>query len=53
MPMKRVIRQAGMKLGFWKLEVEVRGIVTYGMLNQSEQPTQSGHFSHLDPLYQQ
>jgi hypothetical protein len=25
----------------------------YGMLNQSDQPTQFGHFSHLDPPHQQ
>jgi hypothetical protein len=25
----------------------------YGMFNQSDQPAQFGHFSHVDPPYQQ
>jgi hypothetical protein len=29
------------------------GIGPCGILNQFDQPTQSGHFSHLDPPYQQ
>jgi hypothetical protein len=38
MPTKRVIGSSGMKLGFWKLELqqqvqEIKGIVTYGVLN--------------------
>jgi hypothetical protein len=41
-----------MKPGFWKLKatvgLEIQGI---GMLNQSDQPTQFGHFSYLDPPY--
>jgi hypothetical protein len=43
-----------MKLGFWKLKVTAdignKGTDPYGMLNQSDQPTQFGHFSHLIPL---
>jgi hypothetical protein len=46
-----------MKLGFWKLKVTAgignKGISPYGMFNLSDQPTQFGHFSHLDPPYQQ
>jgi hypothetical protein len=55
--MKRVIGEAGMILGFWKLKVtagiENTGIGPYGMLNQSNQPAQFGHFSYLDPPQQQ
>jgi hypothetical protein len=33
-----------MKLGFWKLEVTAGiGIGVYGIINQSNQPTQFGH----------
>jgi hypothetical protein len=46
-----------MKLGFWKLKVRAgmrnKGICPHGMLNQSYQPTQFGHLSHLDLSYQQ
>jgi hypothetical protein len=57
--MKKVIVLAGMNLGFWKLEVTagieilVQGLGPYGLLNQSDQPTQFGHLSHLDLPYQQ
>jgi hypothetical protein len=53
--MKRVIGWAEMKLGFWKLRhtsgIGNKGISPYGMLKQSYQSTQFGHFSHLDPAY--
>jgi hypothetical protein len=46
-----------MELGIWKLKVtevyEIQGISPYGMLNQSDQATQFGFFSHLDPPYQE
>jgi hypothetical protein len=38
-----------MKLGCM---YEIQGIGQYGVLNQSDQPTQFGHISHLDPPYQ-
>jgi hypothetical protein len=31
----------------------MKGIDPYGILNQTEQPTQFGHFFHVDPPYQQ
>jgi hypothetical protein len=46
-----------MKLGYWKLKVTAgvgyKGMGPYGMFNQSDQSTQLGHFSHLDPPHQQ
>jgi hypothetical protein len=33
--------------------IEIQGIGPYGMLNQSYQPTQCGHFSNLDLPYRQ
>jgi hypothetical protein len=43
-----------MKLGFWELKITAATeIGQYGILNQSEQPTQFGHFSDLDSHYQQ
>jgi hypothetical protein len=46
-----------MKLGFWKLKVTAgignKGNRPYGMFNQSDQPTQPGHSSHLESPYQQ
>jgi hypothetical protein len=43
-----------MKLGFWKLKLTAgignKGIRSYDMLKQSDEPTQFGHLSHLDPL---
>jgi hypothetical protein len=38
-----------MYVGFWELKVtasmgNTQGIVPHGMLNQSDQPTQFGHF---------
>jgi hypothetical protein len=46
-----------MELGFWKLKVttgiENKGIGSYHMFNESNQPTQFGRFSTLDPPYQQ
>jgi hypothetical protein len=45
-----------MKLGFRKLKVTGignKGIGWYGMLDQFDQPTQFGHFFHLDAPCQQ
>jgi hypothetical protein len=47
-----------MMLGFCKWRVtagteNIQGISPYGMLNQSNQPTQFGHFPYLDPPHQQ
>jgi hypothetical protein len=46
-----------MMLRFWKVKVtagfKIQRIGACGMLNQSNQPTQFGHFSYLDPHYQQ
>jgi hypothetical protein len=51
--MKRVIGYAEKKVGFWKLigtsRIGNSAIGPDGMLNQSDQPTQFGHFSHLGP----
>jgi hypothetical protein len=42
-----------MKLGFWKIKVMagIGNTSPYGMLNQSDHPTQFGHFSRLDHPY--
>jgi hypothetical protein len=46
-----------MMLGFWKFKVTAgignKGIGPYVMLNQSNQPTQFGHFSYVDSPHQQ
>jgi hypothetical protein len=43
-----------MQLGFCKLKVTAgKGIGPYGMLNESDQPTQFRQFIHLNPPYQQ
>jgi hypothetical protein len=47
--------EEGHRVG-WDFGMEsyrMQGISPYGMLNQSNQPTQFVHFSNLDPPYQQ
>jgi hypothetical protein len=54
--MKRVTEWAVMMLGFWRSNSsykKYKKIGPSGMLNESDQPTQFEHFSHLDTPYQQ
>jgi hypothetical protein len=50
--------EEGHRLGWDKARILTagignKGIGAYDVLNQSDQPTQIGHISHLNPPYQQ